>query len=43
VTEAQEKSNGNQIWKQSFGYDRYGNRNAFTRDVGGQNLTIKTI
>lgn len=26
ITEAKETSNGNQVWKQNFTYDRYGNR-----------------
>lgn len=48
LTEAKETNNGNQTWKQTFGYDRYGNRTAFTQDIHGQqlqlnNLTLPTI
>jgi hypothetical protein len=37
LIEARETKNtySNQIWKQTFGYDVYGNRNAFTQDIGG--------
>jgi RHS repeat-associated protein len=43
LTEARETRNANQTWKQTFGYDKYGNRNAFTQDVGGTNLTINNL
>jgi RHS repeat-associated protein len=43
LTEARETKNENQTWKQTFGYDRYGNRTAFTQEVGGQNLTINNL
>lgn len=32
-----------QTWKQTFGYDRYGNRTAFTQDIGGQQLQINNL
>jgi RHS repeat-associated protein len=34
LTEAKEVSNGNQIWKQNFGYDRFGNRTIFNQLIG---------
>ncbi len=43
ITEAKETNNGNQTWKQTFDYDRYGNRNAFTQDIGGQQLPINNL
>ncbi|MBK8813159.1 MAG: RHS repeat protein [Acidobacteria bacterium] len=48
ITEAIEKVNGVQTWKQTFGYDIYGNRNAFYEKVGEQelamnNLTLPTV
>ena len=43
LTEARELKNGAQTWKQTFGYDRYGNRNAFTQVVGSQNLAINNL
>jgi RHS repeat-associated protein len=48
LTEARETSNGTETWKQTFGYDRFGNRTGFTQNVGGQqlqidNLTLPTI
>ena len=35
LTEARETKNNNQTWKQTFGYDVYGNRSTFTQDIGG--------
>ena len=32
-----------QTWKQTFGYDRYGNRTSFTQDIGGQQLQINNL
>lgn len=48
ISEAIEKVNGLQTWKQTFGYDIYGNRNAFYQKVGEQelamtNLTLPTV
>ncbi|MGB7200672.1 MAG: RHS repeat-associated core domain-containing protein [Pyrinomonadaceae bacterium] len=48
IKEAIEKVNGVQTWKQTFGYDIYGNRNAFYQKVGSQelamnNLTLPTV
>lgn len=48
IAEAIEKVNGNQTWKQTFGYDIYGNRNAFYQIIGSQvmtmnNLTLPTV
>jgi RHS repeat-associated protein len=48
ISEAKEMNNGNQTWKQTFGYDRYGNRTGLTQDIGGQqmpinNLTLPTV
>lgn len=47
LTEARETSGSGssapQTWKQTFGYDLYGNRTAFTQDVGGQQLTINNL
>jgi RHS repeat-associated protein len=35
LIEARETKNGNQTWKQSLGYDIYGNRNSSTKIIGG--------
>ena len=48
IKEAVEKVNGAQTWKQTFGYDIYGNRNAFYQKVSEQelvmnNLTLPTV
>lgn len=43
LKEARETRNSNQTWKQIFDYDRYGNRTAFTQDVGGQQLQITNL
>jgi len=43
LTEAKETKNGGQTWKQTFGYDQYGNRSAFTQVVGNQNLPINSL
>ncbi len=40
IIEAKEKTGSYQNWKQTFGYDRYGNRTAFTQVVGSSNLPI---
>jgi len=42
ITEAIEKVNGTQTWKQTFGFDRYGNRDAFYQKVGATELTINS-
>src|SRR5258706_7672177 len=42
ITEAKETVNGSQTWKQTFGYDIYGNRNAFYQIVGSQELSINS-
>lgn len=42
ITEAIEKVNGNQTWKQTFGYDQYGNRNARYQIVGSTALSINS-
>ena len=43
LTEAKVTQNGTQTWKQNWGYDRYGNRNSFTQDVGRQQLVINNL
>jgi RHS repeat-associated protein len=48
IAEAKETVNGSQTWKQTYGYDQYGNRNAFYQIVGSQvlamnNLTLPTV
>ncbi len=43
ITEAKETSHNQQIWKQAYGYDRYGNRTGFSQDVGGQQLNINNL
>ncbi len=43
IAEAIEKVNDNQTWKQTFGYDIYGNRNAFYQKVGEQELVINNL
>jgi len=40
VTEAKESVNGDQSWKQTFDYDRYGNRTAFSQIIGSTTLTV---
>lgn len=42
ITEAIEKVKGRQTWKQTFGFDRYGNRDAFYQKVGATELTINS-
>jgi RHS repeat-associated protein len=34
LTEAKETTNGTQNWKQTFGYDRFGNRTSFCQQIG---------
>ena len=43
INEAVEKVNGAQTWKQTFGYDIYGNRNSFYQIVGSQELGINNL
>ncbi len=43
IIEAKEKTGSYQNWKQTFGYDRYGNRPAFTQVVGSSNLPINNF
>lgn len=38
ITEAREVKGTNQTWIQSFGYDKYGNRNSFAQTIGSQQL-----
>lgn len=40
LTEAKETSNGNQTWRQNFGYDRYGNRTTHEKFIGTTQLTL---
>lgn len=40
LKEATEKSNTTQTWQQTFGYDRYGNRTAFSQTIGNQSLAL---
>ena len=42
LIEADEKTNSSQNWKQTFGYDKYGNRTAFSQIVGSTNLPINS-
>jgi RHS repeat-associated protein len=43
IAEAKETVNGSQTWKQTYGYDQYGNRNAFSQIVGSQTLAINNL
>ena len=43
ITEAIEKVDGTQTWKQIFGYDIYGNRNARYQIVGSNVLPINNV
>lgn len=43
VKEAKETVNNQQTWKQTFAFDRYGNRIAFTQDISGQQLQINNL
>ncbi|HEY0458622.1 MAG TPA: RHS repeat-associated core domain-containing protein [Pyrinomonadaceae bacterium] len=38
IAEAKETSGGNQTWKQTLDYDRYGNRTGFSQNILGQQL-----
>ena len=40
ITKAKETSGSSQNWKQNYGYDRYGNRDAFAQTIGAANLPI---
>lgn len=40
LTEAKETSNSNQTWKQTFGYDRFGNRTGFSQIIGSVQLVL---
>lgn len=43
ITEAQETINGTQSWKQTFGFDIYGNRTNFSQIIGSASLQITNI
>lgn len=43
LTEAKEISNNLENWKQTFGYDRFGNRINFSQVIEGQQLTINNL
>ena len=43
ISEAKETNSGNQTWKQSWSYDRYGNRTGFTQQFGSQQLPINNL
>ncbi len=40
LTEARETSNSNQTWKQTFGYDRFGNRTTYQKFVGQTQIAL---
>ena len=40
IIDARETNNGNQTWRQTFGYDRYGNRTSLAENLLGQNIPI---
>ena len=42
LTEAEEKTSSSQNCKQTYGYDKYGNRTAFSQIVGSTNLPINS-
>jgi RHS repeat-associated protein len=44
LTEAKETTgtSATENWKQTFGYDRFGNRTAFSQQISGQNLAINS-
>ncbi len=45
IVEAKETNNAttNENWKQTFGYDRFGNRTQFSQQVNGQSLAINSL
>lgn len=43
MTEAKETNNGSQTWKQTFDYDRYGNRTSYDNWAGTTQQTLTTI
>lgn len=43
ITEAKETANGQQTWIQNWGYDRYGNRTAFSQNIGGQQMAVNNL
>ncbi len=43
LTEAKETVNGSQTWKQTYGYDVYGNRNSFYQIIGSQTMAINNL
>jgi RHS repeat-associated protein len=43
LSEAVETRDGAQTWKQTFGYDRFGNRNAFTYLIGQTAVTLNNV
>ena len=42
LIEAEEKTDSSQNWKQTYGYDKYGNRTAFSQVIGSTNLPINS-
>ena len=40
ITEARETNNNQQTWKQTFGYDRFGNRTAYQKFIGTTPVTL---
>lgn len=40
LTEARETAGGTQTWRQTFGYDRYGNRTAYQKWLGSTQQTL---
>jgi RHS repeat-associated protein len=43
LTEAQETNGGQQTWKQTYGYDRYGNRTGFSYFIGQDQVTLNAV
>lgn len=43
LTEVKETSNGTQTWKQTFGYDRYGNRTSYDKWLGTTSQSLSTV
>jgi RHS repeat-associated protein len=43
LSEAQETSDGQRTWKQTYGYDRYGNRTSFSYSIGQTPVPLSNV
>jgi len=43
IIDARETNNGNQTWRQTFGYDRYGNRTSLAQNILGQQIPVNSL